>query len=81
MYYGNPGIAQDQSDSTNVWDTNYCAVYHFNEKSGIEIYDSSIYSNYTTIQNSGINLDTNGQIDGGVFFSGEDNNQYIKMFL
>jgi hypothetical protein len=36
LYYGNPGVNQDDSDGT-VWDDTFVAVYHFSENPGAGI--------------------------------------------
>ena len=68
MYYGN-GSATSQQDATNVWDTNYKAVWHLKETSGTTLNDSTSNTNTGTATN-GAGLNQTGQINGAVNFDG-----------
>ncbi len=67
MYYGNPA-ASNQEDAENVWDNNYLAVHHLEEKIGDAI-DSTSNDNDGTADN-GINQDASGFIDNGYALDG-----------
>jgi hypothetical protein len=76
MYYGN-ATASDQSDTINVWDSNYVGVWHLNETgTGTRFDSTSYYNNGTT---SGYNGDeaTTGKIDGADDLNGI--NDYINI--
>jgi len=68
MYYGNP-TAENQENSTGVWDANYLAVHHLEETEGDVITDS-------TEKNDGIQsnvvLNVDGKINGADQFNGVD---------
>src|SRR3972149_5835990 len=70
MYYGN-GSATSQQDATNVWDTNYKAVYHLKETSGTSMTDSTSNANTgTKTAATEPNPVTTGQINGAQDFDG-----------
>ena len=65
MYYGNP-TTHGQQDPEKTWDSNYVAVWHFGETSGINVADSTANHFDATA-----NLDTpviTGQIGNGRYF-------------
>ena len=70
MYYGNSGAA-NQQNATNVWDSNFKAVYHLKESSGGTgaIKDSTLNANHATDYNSPT-FGASGQIGGCVDFNG-----------
>jgi len=77
MYYGGPSSGVTNQDKTNVWDSNYAAVYHMhNPSSAASISDSTSYGNYgnpnATIASS------SGRIDGSRFFDGVDDRIIVK---
>jgi len=49
MAYGNAGITTDQSDRTNVWDSNYVTVLHMASTPTLSALDSTSNSNNGTI--------------------------------
>jgi murein DD-endopeptidase MepM/ murein hydrolase activator NlpD len=51
MYYGNSGVA-NQEDPTNVWDSDYRAVWNMSEGSGTAANDSTSFANNLTASNS-----------------------------
>jgi len=70
MYYGNSGAA-NQQDVTNVWDSNYVAVYHLNQATGGSnaIKDSTSNANHMT-DNNGPTLGATGRIGNAISFDG-----------
>jgi len=70
MYYGN-GSATSQQDATNVWDSNYAAVYHLKEDPAVAgangIIDSTSNANHGTDNNT-VGT-TTGQMDGSLNFT------------
>lgn len=70
VYYGNSTVNFDSysSRSSNAWDSNYVAVYHFKEGSGSKITDSTLRYN-ATLYGSGSHW-TSGQIAGAYNFDG-----------
>jgi len=70
IYYGNSTVNFDSysSRSSNAWDSNYVAVYHFKDGSGSRITDSTLRNN-ATLHGSGSHW-TNGQIGGAYNFDG-----------
>ncbi|MFW9903504.1 MAG: DUF2341 domain-containing protein [Candidatus Thorarchaeota archaeon] len=73
MYYGNSGVGS-QENPQGVWDSDYLAVWHFNEDvidedSGILHYDSTINTNHG-IQDG--NDDESGKIGDGQSFDGSN---------
>src|SRR3990167_6825220 len=71
MYYGN-GSATSQQDATNVWDSNYAAVYHLKEDPAVAGANGIIDS--TSNANHGTDINTvgtvTGQIGGSLNFTG-----------
>jgi len=59
MYYGNPAQTTSLAVKTNVWDTNYQLVVHCNDKSGVDLSDSSVYQLIGT--NTGTGTPTFGE--------------------
>ncbi|MDD5708874.1 MAG: DUF2341 domain-containing protein, partial [Kiritimatiellae bacterium] len=57
--------AADASDPTNVWDSNYRYVHHFEETSGL-VYDST--ANAVTGTPVGVTLGASGMIGSGVLY-------------
>lgn len=70
IYYGNSTVDFDSysSRSSNAWDSNYVAVYHFKDGSGSKITDSTLQHN-ATLYGSGSHW-TNGKIGGAYNFDG-----------
>ena len=70
MYYGNAGASDNQS-ATNVWDTDYIAVYHMNSSTTTTggCYDSTVNGNHANYSG---NLPTNTQGSGQRFDGGND---------
>ena len=71
MYYGNPYL-NSQENPTGVWDSNYKGVWHMKEVNPI---DST--SNGKNGTESGGVLPISGNIDGAVYFGGD--NEYITI--
>ena len=67
MYYNNSG-ASNQQNPTDVWDSNYLAVWHLNETSGT-VYDSTSNDEDSTAV-VGVTQDADGFVDGGDSFDG-----------
>jgi hypothetical protein len=80
MAYGDASISTDQSDSTNVWDTNFQAVYHMDESSlgtgGATVSDSTSNARnmVTAVSGTGDVQPATGKIGGGIAITGS--NQY-----
>ena len=74
MYYGNPSVTSQQN-KTGVWDSDYVAVYHLNETSGLH-YDSTNQNNseYVSATQQGANI---GKADGADELNGSSN--YIRV--
>lgn len=78
VYYGNSSISTYQGNNSAVWDSNYAAVFHLQQTSGISnsILDStSNANNGTPYTNIGTNTvgdisTSSGQIDGAQSFDG-----------
>ena len=68
LYYGNDSCSP-QADPTNVWDTNYKMVQHYNEASGT-LYDSTANNNDGTASASGITYGATGEINKALGFDG-----------
>ena len=51
MYYGNLGCA-NQDNPTGVWDSNYLFVYHMNQSSGAQVWDSTANTDHGTYNGS-----------------------------
>lgn len=64
MAYGNSAITSRVSWSTNVWDSNYVAVFHYPDGTTLNSFDSTAYRNDGTPTNFQARA---AQIDGGVF--------------
>jgi hypothetical protein len=69
MYYGYSS-APDVQDIPGTYDTNFTAVWHLNESSGT-LYDSTS-NDLDGSQSGGVTYGTTGQVDGAVFFDGND---------
>jgi len=69
MYYGNSG-ASDSQNPTDVWDSDYEAVYHMNEVSG-NLVDSTVNGNTGTAVGAASYSQT-GQIGKCIVFDGND---------
>jgi len=74
MYYGNAG-AVNQQDPTNVWNSNYAAVYHLeedvvDEATSVAAHTDSTSNNNDLTQNG--NVETASQIYFGQAFDGTD---------
>jgi hypothetical protein len=72
MYYGNTD-ANDGQDDENVWDSNFLAVYHFDETTGSTLFDSTS-NNVDATKDGSIGMDTSGQVDGADSFDGNGEN-------
>ena len=70
MAYGDSSISTDQSDPTNVWDSNYKSVYHLKDGTTLSMTEST--ANALNGTNNGATA-TSGKINGAAAFS----NQYI----
>jgi hypothetical protein len=73
LYYGNPNASE--TNSYNVWDSNFKGVWHLKETSGTH-YDSSSNGNNGTPYN-GVVQGTTAKIAGGDSFDGSDD--YIEI--
>jgi hypothetical protein len=73
MYYGNPSCSSQQFPE-NVWNTNYCGVWHLSETSG-QIIDSSFNDNDGT--NLGAAYGTIGKISKALDFECDDPDRII----
>jgi len=69
MYYGNPTVS-NQQNAEAVWDSNFLAVQHLEETSGITT-DSTSHNNDGTPLN-GVLQDVTGKIDGADQFDGSN---------
>lgn len=69
MYYGNP-LSPDQQHSEETWDTQFLAVHHLEETTGI-IYDSTSHHN-NGIPYGDLTHNLSGKIDGAEYFDGTD---------
>jgi len=78
MYYGNAG-AENQQNSTGVWDSNYLAVHHLEETSGT-VEDSTINNNDGTPSGS-MNQNVTGKIDGADQLDGVDDKIVLPQVL
>jgi len=76
IYYGNSGAA-DGADPTNVWDTNYKAVYHLKEGTVTNIEDSTINNNDGTKLSTTEPAQADGKIAKAQNFDGI--NDYINV--
>ena len=74
IYYGHP-TASDQSDVTNTWDSDFYAVYHFEEGSG-NLLDSTTNNNDGTV--SGPTRNHAGVLGRSYYFDG--NNDYVQVY-
>jgi hypothetical protein len=76
MYYSNPAVATDRSDSTNTWDSNYKGVWHMTEDpsgSAPQILDSTANGYNMTMNGTMTSGDlVTGQIYKGIDFDGTD---------
>ena len=70
MYYGNSDCSS-QENSTDVWDSNYKAIYHFSESTGSTVYDSTNNDNDGTYNGTLPDL-TTSDIGGQDFNDGSD---------
>ncbi|MHA2202688.1 MAG: DUF2341 domain-containing protein, partial [Candidatus Hodarchaeales archaeon] len=82
MYYGNPYV-ESQENPTGVWNSNYLAVWHFNETvmdegSGVTHYDSTM-NDHHGIQDG--NDDFTGKISDGQSFDGSNDKINIPLNL
>jgi hypothetical protein len=72
MYYGNSCISSSTQNKTDVWDSNYVGVWHYNETgANPQIMDSTSNAN-----NSASNASTptaSGKLDGAATFDGNAN--------
>jgi hypothetical protein len=75
LYYGNPGC-DSQEYPEMVWDSNYQAVWHFNEDDLGPRYDSTKNHNHGTPYNYDGDEGTSGIIDGADDFDGS--NDHIR---
>lgn len=64
MCYGNAAITTDQSDQTNTWDSNYCAVYHFGTAASLSLNDSNQTHGPNNLTGTGAPGPTTGLIGG-----------------
>jgi concanavalin A-like lectin/glucanase superfamily protein/uncharacterized protein DUF2341 len=69
MYYGNNNCSNRQTP-TQVWNSNYKLIHHFNESSNPHN-DSTIYSNHGN-ESGGVDQSISGIIDGANRFDGID---------
>ena len=74
IYYDNP-VADDGANSTDVWDSNYMAVYHLSE-SGTAIRKDSTSNGNNGTPKGGV-TGSEGKIDGANSFDGS--NDYIQV--
>jgi len=79
MYYGNASASDGQSAS-NVWDSNFRAVYHSAETSGTTVFDSTSNANNATKQGGATDpAPTTGQISGAQAYTGvASSNSYLN---
>jgi hypothetical protein len=61
VYYGNE-VAENQENPSEVWDSNYLAVHHFDEIEGNQVFDSTTNNNDGTTEN--VLMDTSGIVNG-----------------
>ena len=77
LYYGNAGITNDQQDASNVWDSNYKAVWHLKENprgTAPQMQDSTAGNNDGTTASAFAAGDQQaGEIGGGLNFGGATN--------
>ena len=73
MYYNNS--LATATDTTDVWDANYLAVYHMNSSSDKTVKDYTSNANHG--ENKGSYAWTTGKVNDGQFFDGNDD--YISM--
>jgi hypothetical protein len=78
MYFGNPNVG-NQENAHGVWDSNFVAVWHLNEKPNDDIFghfDSTSNNNHGVPKNfqdgGGGTTDAIGKIGGAVLFAGDD---------
>jgi hypothetical protein len=77
MYYNNPTVSDNQSP-TEVWDSNYIGVWHLNEESGTDIFDSTGNLNHGTKTSTNLPAPTSeGQVGSAHSFDGT--NQAISI--
>jgi PKD repeat protein len=74
MYYGYPS-SPDQQNKIGVWDTNYKAVWHFNQTGTGTRYDSTSNANNANPTNYDGNEAVTGKIDGADYL--ERTNDYL----
>jgi uncharacterized protein (TIGR03437 family) len=70
VFYGN-SAANDQSNGSAVWDTNYVAVYHLGDNAAsTSVFDSTSNFEYGTATASTNTKAATGKIDGALNFNG-----------
>ncbi|MEK7569365.1 MAG: DUF2341 domain-containing protein [Patescibacteria group bacterium] len=67
MAYGNSSVTADQSDKTNVWDSNYKGVWHLPDGTTLGALDSTTSMINGTVSNA---TAISAKIDGGANFNG-----------
>lgn len=71
IYYGNSGMATDQSATTGVWDSGYRGIWHMSDDPSGLVYDSSSNGNNMTADASMNASDlVNGYIGQAIHFDG-----------
>jgi hypothetical protein len=65
IYYGNSSVSRDYASSSDVWDSNYKAVWHLSESGSGTRYDSTANNNNGTPSNFEGNEGVSAKIDGG----------------
>jgi hypothetical protein len=71
MYYGNTGASSGQN-VTDVWDSNYTAVYHMNDNDTSSINDSTSNGNDGDKKGANEPIENGGRISFGQSFDGDD---------
>jgi RHS repeat-associated protein len=67
VFYGNPSVTASQQNPTDVWDSNYQAVYHLANAGTGTAADSTANANAATLTSV---LASTGEIDGAGSFNG-----------
>ena len=68
VYYGNPSC-EEQEDAAGVWDSQYVAVWHLNESSGVTAYNATTVPNCNGTHNS-VTVNQTGKIGPAARYSG-----------
>jgi hypothetical protein len=72
MFYGNPSVTTDPSNRTQVWDSNFVAVYHMGDNAATTtVLDSTSNAENGTAAANTSTKTGSGKIDGALNFDGK----------